>query len=205
VLTDPPYSDHVHSVGSVRRAAGGQVNRTGFGYDAATPELMTDLAAQLARTPRWVGVFSDVESCHLWRGILTWAGLDYVRTCAWVKDNPMPQLTGDRPAAGFEVMTLCHPPGKKRWSGGGTSGAWKYPGEKSLVPGQKPLALMKRLVGLFSEEGETVLDPFAGSGTTGVACLALRRRCVLVEQRPEAVDVIVRRLEAARAQLDLFP
>jgi site-specific DNA-methyltransferase (adenine-specific) len=49
---------------------------------------------------------------------------------------------------------------------------------------QKPLALMDVLVRLFSEPGELILDPFAGSGTTGVAALRLGRRFVGWEMNP---------------------
>jgi DNA modification methylase len=67
--------------------------------------------------------------------------------------------------------------------------------DQSRHPTQKPLALIKRLVEHGSSEGDLVLDPFAGSGTTGHACaLVGDRRCVLIEKEPDYIDVIKARL-----------
>ena len=68
---------------------------------------------------------------------------------------------------------------------------------------QKPLALMELLVRLFSAHGELVLDPFAGSGTTGVAAMRLGRRFLGWEMDPAYVAIASRRLAAAREQLEL--
>lgn len=59
---------------------------------------------------------------------------------------------------------------------------------------QKPLELMERLVKFGSFEGETVLDPMAGSGTTGVAAFKNKRDFVLIEREPKYIEIIHRRL-----------
>lgn len=59
---------------------------------------------------------------------------------------------------------------------------------------QKPLELLKRCVLLFSNEGDTVLDFFAGSGTTGVAARLLNRNYVLMDINPEAVEIAKSRI-----------
>lgn len=64
-------------------------------------------------------------------------------------------------------------------------------------PTLKPVALMHHLVKLISFENQTVLDPFMGSGSTGVACLALRRRFVGFELEKTYFDISQRRLENA--------
>ena len=58
----------------------------------------------------------------------------------------------------------------------------------------KPVHLMSWLVRLVSKEGDTVLDPFAGSGTTGVACKNLNRNYILIEKESEYIDIINKRL-----------
>ena len=63
---------------------------------------------------------------------------------------------------------------------------------------------MRALVARFSDEGETVLDPFMGSGTTGVACANLGRRFIGVEIEERYFDIAVRRIEAAYKQPRLF-
>ena len=62
--------------------------------------------------------------------------------------------------------------------------------EKTGYPTQKPLGILRRIVAASSNRGETVLDFFAGSGTTGAACVELGRRFVLVDDNPEAIDVM---------------
>ena len=69
---------------------------------------------------------------------------------------------------------------------------------------QKPVALMSALVRDFTDPGELVCDPFAGSGTTGVACIRLGRRFIGWERDPKYFAVAVKRLTAARGQLRLF-
>lgn len=68
----------------------------------------------------------------------------------------------------------------------------------SKHPTVKPIALMQWLARLITPPGGTVLDPFAGSGTTGAACEREGFRCVLVERETEYVQDIVRRLSAIK-------
>ena len=69
--------------------------------------------------------------------------------------------------------------------------------ERTGYPTQKPLALAERIIRASSDEGELVLDPFAGSGTVGEASLALGRRYLLIDSNPEAIEVMERRLPDA--------
>jgi site-specific DNA-methyltransferase (adenine-specific) len=66
--------------------------------------------------------------------------------------------------------------------------------EKTGYPTQKPLGILKRIVAASSPPGGTVLDFFAGSGTTGVAAHALGRRFILVDNNPQALRVMRERL-----------
>jgi site-specific DNA-methyltransferase (adenine-specific) len=71
--------------------------------------------------------------------------------------------------------------------------------EKTGYPTQKPEALLRRMVQASSRRGDLCLDPFAGSGTLGAAAAALGRRYLLIDERPEAVAVMRRRLVPASA------
>lgn len=62
-------------------------------------------------------------------------------------------------------------------------------------PTQKPLALLERIISCSTSQGAVVLDPFNGSGTTGVAALKLRRRYVGIEIAPRYLDLSRRRLD----------
>lgn len=220
IITDPPYSEHTHkSVRSAKMLANDRGGRYGsdtrrtvdLGFEHLSPELREVCATHFARlAARWVLVFSDVESDHLWRDDLTTAGLDYVRTGAWHKVGSTPQFSGDRPATAFEAITICHPKGKKRWNGGGSHAWWSVPivldrsrnSDARVHPTQKPLHLMEALVDQFTDPGETILDPFGGSGTTAVAAAEAGRKCILIEQDEKHAETIAHRVSNRREALD---
>ena len=65
--------------------------------------------------------------------------------------------------------------------------------EKTGYPTQKPLGILRRIVAASSPPGGLVLDFFAGSGTTGAACLELGRRFMLIDDNPAAIEVMGQR------------
>lgn len=70
-------------------------------------------------------------------------------------------------------------------------------------PTKKPLFIIERLCALISNEGDTVLDPFMGSGTTGVACNKLKRKFIGIEKEQKYFDIACERIEKAQKQLDM--
>ena len=66
-----------------------------------------------------------------------------------------------------------------------------FTGHKS----QKPIALMRNLIEKFTKPGDTVFDPFMGSGTTGVACVQTGRHFIGIEKDPIYFDIATRRIE----------
>jgi site-specific DNA-methyltransferase (adenine-specific) len=66
--------------------------------------------------------------------------------------------------------------------------------ERTGYPTQKPLRLLERIVAASSRPGDLVLDPYAGSGTTGVAAARSGRRWLLIDRNPEAVEISSSRL-----------
>jgi site-specific DNA-methyltransferase (adenine-specific) len=73
--------------------------------------------------------------------------------------------------------------------------------EKTGYPTQKPIGILRRIIQASSKEEDVVLDFFAGSGTTGVVANMLSRRFVLVDQNPEALEVIKQRLDGVQYEL----
>lgn len=230
VITDPPYSDYVHSKsrrggtdapaldGSGRLVPSSFSREKTFGFDALTPEVRRAAAlwfAVFAR--RWILVFSDVESSGLWRDDLVAAEdrdgdtpLEYVRTGAWVKIGATPQFTGDRPATGFEAITIAHRRGRKKWNGGGSHAVWSYPivlnrshSDPRLHTTQKPEPLMLELVRLFTDGGDTVLDPFMGSGTTLAAAKRLGRKAIGIELEEKYCEIAAKRLQQEALPLEV--
>jgi site-specific DNA-methyltransferase (adenine-specific) len=68
--------------------------------------------------------------------------------------------------------------------------------EKTGYPTQKPLGILRRIIQASSKEGDTVLDFFAGSGTTGHAASSLSRNFILIDQNPEAIQVMKERFSS---------
>lgn len=67
-------------------------------------------------------------------------------------------------------------------------------GGKRIHPTEKPVPLLRYLASLLSNEGELILDPFAGSGSTAEAALSLKRKAVLVERDREFYDALTTRI-----------
>lgn len=71
-------------------------------------------------------------------------------------------------------------------------------------PSPKEVRHYAKLVEMFSRDGGTIVDPFAGSGTTGVAAVRLGRKFIGVEIEPKYFDIACKRISAALKQTDLF-
>ena len=76
--------------------------------------------------------------------------------------------------------------------------------EKKVHQTQKPIALMKWCIGHLPDSTETILDPFMGSGTTGVACVKLGRKFTGIEVDKDYFDIAVERIKKAYEQPDMF-
>ena len=199
VITDPPYSEHTHGGFHLERYDGGPSRAAGPGFEHLTAFPAADIA-RIAR--RWALVFCDTRHVEQICVDLEAAAWRIARVAAWVKPNGAPQFSGDRPAQGYEPIICAHAPGKMQWNGGGKRGVWSCDVEMTdrSHPTQKPLVLMRELVSLFSDPGELVLDPFAGSGSTGVACRQLGRRFLGWELNKTYWEIACRRLRGDEAK-----
>lgn len=207
VITDPPYEAEAHTMG--RRGAlpktrsgawsGSDIDiARPLGFAAIDVDVRRDVGREMARLSRgWILAFCQVEGAMLWRDAIP---AKYVRTQIWRKPNSAPQFTGDRPGMGYESIVTCWAGDNRRprWNGGGRHGVYEHSvvGHMSGHQTEKPIGLMRELVELFTDPGETILDPFAGSGTTGVAAFQLGRKASLVELEEKWCEVAAKRLEA---------
>lgn len=218
VITDPPYEAAAHTKGRRVKRAGIEpldqwawIDRKGtpryehLPFPAITPEERASVSRCFGRlVGRWCVVFSQAEGAHLWKAALEAGGLTHRRWCVWVKPGAQPQFSGDRPGVGYETIVVMHASGRSEWNGGGRVGVFEYAQQNGAHaqphPTTKPEQLMCELVALFTDEGETILDPFAGSGTTLVAAKRLGRKAIGIELQEKYCEIAAKRL----AQGSLF-
>lgn len=153
-------------------------------------------------------------------------GFWMLNSVIWEKANPTPQFRGVRFCNAHEELiwaaksakqargyTFNYHELKKANEGKQMRSVWRFPicsgdarkkgGDgKKLHSTEKPLPLLERIIAACTHPGDLVLDPFAGTGTTGEAALRLGRRYFLVEQSPLYIDYgIVPRL--CRAEMEM--
>ena len=137
------------------------------------------------------------------------AGLKRAQVGIWWKRGAAPAFSGLKPACGAEAIVIRHGESAMRWNGGGAHALFDHPivtgssRERLEHTTQKPISLMLELVELFTDPDDLVLDPFAGSCTTGVACLRLGRRFIGIEKDAKYAAVAQERMEAESKGLTL--
>ena len=208
LITDPPYEDQAHTKQRRVKREGGAMETKALSFSPISDAERVWVATQMARLAlRWIVAFCQVEAAVRWSDALSDGGAVTRRIGVWIKPDAMPQFTGDRPGMGYESIVFAHAKGRSRWNGGGRVGVFHHnkntPGGAHHHETQKPLPLMLELVELFTDPGDLVLDPFCGSGTTGVACLRLGRRFIGIERDEKYARVATERLEAEVRGLSL--
>ena len=220
VITDPPFEADAHTL--QRRALGRgaedgrrDIEGAALPFKAITETERINASYAIREVCEgWALVFCQAEAVGRWKETLEAAGAKYKRAMVWVKPDGMPQFSGDRPGMGYEsIVSVWCGPGASKWNGGGKHGVFVIPkhdsgsgrgGTSNEHPTQKPRRLMNELVGLFTTEGQTVCDPFMGSGTTGVSCMALGRPFIGIEIHEPYFDIACERIENAQRQERLF-
>lgn len=204
VITDPPFNSRTSKNARSllkSKAANGRLEQF-IDFDGIDPAEMVPPILAIAK--RWAVAFCALEQLGAYESA---SGDAWVRACVWAKPDGAPQFTGDRPAQAAEGIAVMHGAGRKRWNGGGARGLWTFSVVQSRAefnhPTPKPLPLMLELVELFTDPDDLVLDPFCGSGTTGVACLRLGRRFIGIERDEKYAAVARERLEAESQGLTL--
>jgi site-specific DNA-methyltransferase (adenine-specific) len=196
IITDPPYAEKTHAGARGARPGVSLTTEKLIHFDSIDDEKFLEICADLVRvTRRWVLLFCDWRhSAAAFR-----SNLPVIRCGVWIKPDSAPQFTGDRPGTGWEAVLILHRKGKKKWNGGGRHAVWSYGIERNgLHPTGKPLPLIREWVKLFTERDELILDPFTGSGTTGVACLLAGRRFIGIEIDRNYCEISRRRLGDSR-------
>ncbi|MBN1195276.1 MAG: site-specific DNA-methyltransferase [Methanomicrobiaceae archaeon] len=167
----------------------------------------------------WIsGTYHSIYACGY---ALQQAGYHILNDICWFKPNAPPNLSRRYFTASHETLIWARksPQGRHTFqydlmrdgdwdrtdplkkSGKQMRSVWSIPapkpGEKRYGkhPTQKPLALLSRIIAASSKEGDTVLDPFTGSSTTGIAARLMNRRFIGIDTDSNYLDLSVRRFD----------
>lgn len=194
VITDPPYDDRTHAMARTNKGRGH--GSRAIDFQSWDHVAQTELFAQLGRvTRRWV-ISTLATSDAFAFDLEPPPGLRCLRVGVWLKKTPMPQISADRPGMGWEPIVYFHREDEKpTWNGGGKAGNYYLASVSGTGhPTSKPIAMVADFVRLFSNPGDLVLDPFAGSGTTLRAAKDEGRRAVGYELDERYCEISAKRL-----------
>ena len=182
VITDPPYG--INKDGQ-KRTTGGHGGRKGYeflGWDGErpSPDVFYAMLAVGGVHVIWGGnYFADMLPPTM-------------RWLVWDKGQRINQSDGELAWASMqEALRIC------------TMNRVELMKDGAQHPTQKPLALMKWCIEQAGNP-QTILDPFMGSGTTGVAAIQMGRKFIGIEREPKYFDIACHRIEQAAAQGQLF-
>jgi len=182
VITDPPYGIKAESAGG--RGMSGWNNFEKLGWDLQRPEREAfDLLL------------------HQGKIVVVWGGNYFTD---WLPPS-MQWISWDKGQEGFSLADF-----ELAWTNQNKAARRiNYPRALALKdvkqhPTQKPLAVMRWCIEQCKPDPQTILDPFMGSGTTGVAAIQMGRKFIGIEREPKYFEIACKRIEQAAAQGKLF-
>jgi site-specific DNA-methyltransferase (adenine-specific) len=229
-ITDPPYNIARNRKG-LKWAFSSHVTIdddwdrfTGDEYEAFTTAWLKEVC-RVTKENGNIFIFGSYHNIYTIGAIAARLDLRVVNSIIWAKPNAQPNITCRMFTESTEqVLWLCNNTNKKakKWTfnyqhmkelNGGKQmrNFWSIPvtpqreRKHGKHPSQKPMRLMERLVLAGTNPGDRVLDAFAGSGSTLLACDRLDRRWVGIERDDEYLDIAHSRLDDERKQRRLFP
>jgi site-specific DNA-methyltransferase (adenine-specific) len=195
VITDPPYAERTHKNAKKNDSAKGYGVKA-IHFDSFSEEMLYQAYNEMSRvTKAWVISNIDYNFAFMFEANPP-EGMTQKRIGVWVKNNPMPQISGDRPSQGWEAISYMHKVGvRSAWNAGGLHG--NYVTNLATATGHptpKPLAMVSSFVERFSNPDDLILDPFAVGGTTLLAARNLGRKVIGVEIDERYCELIAKRL-----------
>lgn len=223
IIADPPYKLEMPDVSGVDDLLAHKgmrlVNEPWDKFSVAEYLEFTDrwleVAMPLLTSTGSIAIFGTYHNIGLVNYALQRRGLLIINDIAWFKRNAVPHLAGRRLTASFETILWAAASKGYRFNyeamkgcpddlihsrGNQMRNVWDIPtaGNESVAhPTQKPVAVYERLIAMTTGAGDTVLDPFAGSGTLGIAATKMGRHAVMIEKSSEYIDVVQRRMASS--------
>lgn len=193
VITDPPYGigESSKKVASRQRKAGG--NSAALADQRDYGEFDWD------QSPPDAALLDTIRSLATWSALFGGNYFELPPTSCWLVWD---KLNGDNDFADCELAWTNWPKAVRRiqWR---WNGMIRQGGEDRFHPTQKPVAVMKWVIDLCPK-ADIILDPFMGSGTTGVAAIQMSRKFIGIERELKYFDIACKRIDQAAAQRALF-
>lgn len=202
IITDPPYN-----ISKENNFATMNTVRTGINF--GTWDHNFDLFSWI---PEYTKLLSQNGSAIIFCSYIYLSDIINALTAAnmvtkdiiiWQKSNPMPRNTTRRYVQDME-FAIWSVKKKSKWTFNKPEdkpylrSLFTFPlvagKEKTAHPTQKSLSLMKELIKIHTNQNDLILDPFMGSGTTGVAALQLGRRFIGIEKEKEYFEIAEKRI-----------
>lgn len=226
IVTDPPYNASEGGVNLPNNKTGGPYYKVNekwdkFGHYSDYLDFTMQWVKEADRLLTPNGSIMVCGSLHnIGEVIIALKGLDYkfINLITWRKTNPMPSITKRTLTHSTEFIvwfakekcwTFNYKDMKKYNKGKQLRDVWEFPicqgtervkekNGRASHPTQKPLELFKRLIEMTSKEGDIVLDPFIGSGTTAVASEELNRKWIGIEKNKRYCNIAKIRVKSER-------
>lgn len=210
ILTDPPYliskKSGFNSGGAWNNAEDKRLQKTppktDFGeWDKKEIDFYT-VFKEFYRVLKPSGTlicFFDIWKMQCLKQIAEENKFKQLRLIRWDKTNPVPVNSKlNYLSNATEYALTCVKGGKPTFHSEYNPGVFKYPicsgKERTSHPTQKPLNFMQELLKIHTNEGDMVLDPFMGSGTTGAACVNMNRDFIGIELDEQYYQIAEQRI-----------
>lgn len=206
IFTDPPYNIGKHSTGKISLPGRTPMNNdvAEWDWDDFNPEEWADEFIRVLKPTGNLFIFTSYNQIGRWYSCLDHR-FDTTNFMIWHKTNPAPKIF----KAGFlnscEMIFTC-------WNKGHT---WNFLSQSEMHnffespicmrperlsnpkhPAQKPVALLKKIITIATNENDIVFDPFMGVGSSGVAAIELGRKYIGVEINKDYFDAAKTRVNA---------
>lgn len=227
VFADPPYflSNDGFSVKSGKAVSvnkGAWDKSLGFETDMEFHEAWITESLRVLKPHGTIAISGTYHSIYKCGFILQKLKCRIINDIIWFKPNGAPALAGRNFTASHETIVWASKNSKakhvfnysisKNWDaendkllnrGKQMRSVWSIPSTpkreklEGTHPTQKPLEVLRRLIAICTTEGATVLDPFCGSGTTGVACVLLKRNFIGIDLDQSYLEISAKRMKIA--------
>lgn len=197
VLTDIPYGFVSHKIDNgLRKVNKDSADEVNFDMDTLLDELVRICYGSIYIFCGPIQ-FSYVAQGLIDRGML-------MRTRLWEKTNPTPMNGQYTWLSSMECCVYARFP-KATFNEFCKGTVWRYPcGQSNEHPTQKPVDLFRYLIRVSSNNGDTILDPFIGSGTTAIAAIQEGRKFIGFEINKDYYDLANRRLKKLTGPFHIY-